>query len=139
MRQPARTLIPAAALVLAALLPLEAQGPALQEAMQQKLTDTQALLASLVQADFGGIGQAAEGLSRIDDAEIASWQAVARTEYTEVAAEFLLAVDGLRAAAAERNLNAALREYSNLVAACTRCHTSQRGAAMAALAPATAQ
>ena len=111
------------------------QRSAEQDAMQEKLAGTQALLAALVQADFAGIGQAAEGLSRIDDAEIASWQAVAQPEYTEVAAEFLLAVDALRSAAADRDLGAALGEYSNMVAACTRCHTSLRGAAMASFAP----
>ena len=132
-----KTLIAAAALVLALLLlvqaPIQAQGPALQDAMQEKLTGAEALFESLLQGDFAGIGQAAEALSRIDNAEIASWQAEARPEYTEGAARFLLAVDGLRTAAAERDIDAALREYTAMVTACTRCHTSLRDTAMASL------
>ena len=130
-----KTLIVSVGLVASCLLPLRAQGPALQEAMQTKLSNAEALLAALVQGDFGGMGQAAESLSQITDAEIASWQTRADPEYTEVAADFLLAVDALRMAAAGRELTGALREYQNIVAACTNCHTTQRGTATALHAP----
>lgn len=99
--------------------------------MRAKLVNAQELLEALVRGDFVEIDRRAELLSRITDVEIASWQAVARPDYTEMASLFLLSVDGLRSAAADRNLEDALIDYTTMVSACTRCHTYVRDARQA--------
>ena len=127
-----RTTLMCTVLVVASLvLPVHAQNPTLQTAMRAKLANAQELLAALVQGNFAEIDRSAELLSRITDVEIGSWQAVARPDYTEMAALFLLSVDDLRTAAANRSLDDALTEYTTMISACIRCHTSVRDAALA--------
>lgn len=99
--------------------------------MHAKLVNAKELLEALVMGDFVEIDRRAQLLSRITDVEIASWQAVARPDYTRMASLFLLSVDGLRTAAADRNLEDALIEYTTMIAACTRCHTYVRDAVRA--------
>ena len=124
-----RTTLAFVVLALASLsLPLHAQNPTLQTAMRAKLVNAQELLELLVRGNFVEIDRRAELLSRITDVEIASWQAVARPDNTEMASLFLLSVDGLRSVAADRNLEDTLIDYTTMVSACTRCHTYVRDA-----------
>jgi hypothetical protein len=116
----------ASALLIASGYSSSAQNPTLKTAMRGKLVNAQALLEAVVTADYAAIGHAADALSRISETEIASWQARPEPEYMKQATSFLLSVQGLRAAAAERDIHGALAEYTALVSSCTRCHTNVR-------------
>lgn len=103
---------------------LSAQQPStIQAAMRAKLAATQQLLESVVKADYAAIVRDVAPLSRISEAEIASWQSVDRPEYVQHASLFLLSVKGLREAAQQRNIDAVALEYTTLVSSCIRCHT----------------
>jgi hypothetical protein len=90
--------------------------------MRDKLSHTQQLLEAIVTADFPAVDRHAERLSRISYAEIASWQANAQPDYVQQAVLFLSSVQGLREAAAKRNGDLALQEYTALISSCVRCH-----------------
>jgi len=106
----------------AALVVPAAQSPPLAMAMRDKLSHTQQVLEGIVTADFPAVERHAEQLSRISYAEIGSWQANAQPDYVQQAVLFLSSVQGLREAAAKRNGDLALQEYTALVSSCVRCH-----------------
>ena len=103
-----------------------AQNPTLKTAMREKLANARPLLEAVVTADYTAIGRSANALNRISETEIATWQVGAGPEYRKQAMSFVLAVQGLRDAAAKRDLDSALAEYTALVASCTRCHAYVR-------------
>lgn len=103
-----------------------AQNPTLKTAMRTKLLNAQPLLEPVITADFAAIGRSADALNRISETEIASWQANAQPEYRKQAMSFILAVQALRDAAAKRDIDAALAEYTELVSSCSRCHAHVR-------------
>ena len=105
-----------------------AQNPTLKTLMRAKLTSTQRLLESLVTADYVAIRRDADALSRITEKEIVSWQLGVQPEYAKQATIFVLSVRGLQEAAASRNLDAALHEYTTLTASCVHCHAQVRRA-----------
>jgi hypothetical protein len=106
--------------------PGSAQNPTMKTAMHDKLVNTQRLLESVVTADYAAIARSAEALSRISDTEMVSWQAAAQPEYVKQATFFVRSVQGLREAAASRDINRAMEEYTTLVSSCIRCHTYLR-------------
>lgn len=103
-----------------------AQNPTLKTAMREKLANTQPLLEAVVTADYAAIDRGVNALSRISETEIASWQAGASPEYRKQAMAFVRSVQGLHAAAAKRDIDAALAEFTALVSSCTRCHAHVR-------------
>lgn len=103
-----------------------AQNPTLKTLMRAKLVNTQRLLESLVTTDFAAIQRDADALSRITEKEIVSWQMGVQPEYQKQATFFVLSVRGLRDAAASRNIDAALHEYTTLTSSCVRCHAHVR-------------
>jgi hypothetical protein len=103
-----------------------AQNPTMKTIMRTKLVTTQRLLESLVTADYAAIRRDAETLSRITDKEIISWQLGVQPEYAKQATFFVLSVRGLQDAAASRNIDAAIHEYTTLISSCTRCHAHVR-------------
>ena len=105
----------------------------MQNIMRTKLTNTQTLLRAIVTADFRAIDEAASGLSRISQAEIATWQSPPRREYTEQAMLFLSTVEDLRMASSHRDLAGVGNAYSTLIATCIHCHTYVRDARVAGL------
>ncbi len=102
------------------------QGPTLRAVMRDKLTTAQTLLGAVVRHDFSQMELFARQLERIPYAEVVSWQAAADRDYVEHAVALLGAARNLREAAAARNGDAAVREYSALVTACTGCHSHVR-------------
>lgn len=113
--------------VACAVLALGTGGPSAQSlgfkpVMREKLENTQQLLQAVVTVDYAGMARHADALGRISEAEIASWQRVAEAEYTKHATVFLLSVNGLREAAAGKNIDAAAFEYTTLVSSCIGCH-----------------
>lgn len=103
-----------------------AQNPTMKTIMRAKLANTQRLLESLVAADYAGIRRDADALSRITEKEIVSWQMGVQPEYAKQATFFVLSVRGLQEAAANRNIDAAVHEYTTLISSCTRCHVHVR-------------
>jgi hypothetical protein len=99
-----------------------AQSPRLKPIMRDKLVDTQRLLEAIVTVDFTAMARHADSLGRISETEIASWQRMADAGYTKQATLFVLSVNGLREAAAARNIDAAALEYTTLVSSCIGCH-----------------
>ena len=100
-----------------------AQNPTLKTAMREKLADARPLLEAVVTADYTAIGRSANALNRISETEIATWQVGAGPELQEQAIAFVLAVQGLRDAAAKRDLDSALadtRRLSRAVPVATR-------------------
>jgi cytochrome c556 len=112
-----------------------AQNPTLRTAMREKLVHAQRLLGATVTADYAAISRAANALNRISDTEIASWQTGALPEYRKQAMSFLLAVEGLRDAAAKQDIETALEEYTMLISSCTRCHAHVRSARVVSYEP----
>jgi cytochrome c556 len=94
--------------------------------MRTKLLNAQPLLEAVVTADFAAIGRLADALNRISETELVSWQVNPQPEYKKQAMSFVLAVQGLREAAAKRDIDAVLAEYTELVSSCTRCHAHVR-------------
>ena len=99
-----------------------AQTVSMKTLMQNKLTEAQRLLEALVAVDYAAIGRSADVLGRITETEIVSWQLAAQAEYARQATYFVLSVRGLQDAAARRNIDAAIADYTTLVSSCTRCH-----------------
>jgi hypothetical protein len=110
-----------------------AQVPIMKVVMRDKLANAQQLLGFVVRADYAGIARSADQLSRISETEIASWQSVNQLQYFQQATRFLLAVKGLKEAAAGKDSLAAAQEYMTLVSACVECHTFVRGSRLALL------
>jgi hypothetical protein len=110
----------------AAVYSSSAQNPTIKTAMRTKLLNAQPLLEAVVTEDFVAIGRSADALNRISETEIVSWQANPQPEYRRQAMSFVLAVQGLREAAAKRDIDTALTEYTELVSSCTRCHAHVR-------------
>src|SRR5687767_5893672 len=127
-----RFLALAAALVLASAAP-SGQNQTLKSLMRVKLLNTERLLGATIGGDFAGMARPVNALSRISVTEVASWQVGASPEYRDQATNFVGAVQGLREAAESRDIDAALSEYSALVASCTRCHALVRRSRRAAL------
>ena len=120
-------------LALAAILMLafaagysSAQNPTLKTVMREKLVNAQQLLEAVVTADYAAIDRSANALSRITETEIATWQVGASPEYRKQAMSFVRSVQGIHDAAARRDIEAALAEYTALVSSCTRCHAHIR-------------
>ena len=105
-----------------------AQNPSAKTLMRAKLASTQRLLESLVSADYAAIQRDADALGRITEKEIVSWQLGVQPEYAKQATLFVLSVRGLQEAAANRNIDVALHEYTTLTASCVHCHASVRRA-----------
>ena len=102
------------------------QNPTLKTLMRAKLFNTQRLLESLVTGDYRAIQRDADALSRISEKEIVSWQLGVQAEYAKQATIFVLSVRGLQNAAANRNIDAALHEYTALESSCVQCHAHVR-------------
>jgi|KBSMisStaDraftv2_1062788.scaffolds.fasta_scaffold613182_2 hypothetical protein len=112
-----------------------AQTPSLKTLMRAKLANTQRLLESLATADYAAIQRDADALSRITEKEIVSWQMGVQPEYAKQATFFVLSVRGLQEAAASRNIDAALHEYTTLISSCVHCHAHVRRAKSIAYEP----
>ena len=103
-----------------------AQNPTLRTLMRAKLFNTRRLLESLATGDYAAIQRDADALSRITEKEIVSWRLGVQPEYAKQATFFVLSVRGLQEAAANRNIDAALHEYTTLTSSCVRCHAHVR-------------
>ncbi len=103
-----------------------AQNPTLKTVMHDKLMNAQGLLKAVVTADYAAIDRGTNALSRITETEIMTWQVGASPEYRKQAMLFIRSVQGIHDAAANRDIEAVLAEYTALVSSCTRCHAHVR-------------
>jgi hypothetical protein len=112
-----------------------AQGPALSAVMNDKAENAQRLVRPLVTGDFAGVDYFAERLGNITSTEIASWQARPEPQYLKQANRFVEAVQQLRAASRDRDVERTTAAYGNLLSSCVGCHRQVRAARTISLTP----
>ena len=88
--------------------------------MRAKLAHSSAVLEGLSLEDFGLVEKGAQELSLVS--QDASWQVLQTEEYARQSVEFRRACDGLRRAAKEENLDAAVLAWMDVTMKCVQCH-----------------
>jgi hypothetical protein len=123
----ARRLTLATVLIAIAALPLvvavrQAQGQTAQtkQVMQQKLAESQQLLAALVTSNWAALNQRSQSLQSLTKAP--GWQVLQTPEFRDYTAAFQRATQAVAMAAAQRDQRTALTAYNQLVASCVECH-----------------
>ena len=96
------------------------QGPALGSVMHDKLVNAQELLGAVVTSDWSALETHSRELEQLTTDR--RWTVLKYPEYAQQSAAFLLAVQGLRYAAAHRDLEETPKAYANLTLECVRCH-----------------
>ncbi len=112
------------------LLPSRQSDP-LETIMQWKLEYAHNLLQALILEDFEAIDRNSERLQRLSEAS--NWNVIRTHEYTRHNSEFRLAVDALKTAAQEKDLDAAALAYAEMTFKCVQCHKYVRGVERAGL------
>jgi len=110
-------------MVLSAMLGLAAspaQGPQVRNVMREKLEHTQKILAAVVTSDWGGLERESGALERLTTDP--RWTVLKYPEYARHSAAFLQAVQDLRRAAAQRDLEKTPAAYVAVTLQCVACH-----------------
>ncbi len=117
--------IAAVAVSLLGTLLLSRQSDPLETIMQRKLEYAHNLFQALILEDFDAIDRNSERLQRLSEAS--SWNVIRTHEYTRHSSEFRRAVDALKKAAQEKDLDAAALAYAEMTLKCVQCHKYVRG------------
>ncbi len=112
-------------ITLGMTLLLSRQSDPLETIMKRKLEYTHNLLQALMLEDFDAIEQNSERLRRLSEAS--NWNVIRTHEYTRHNSEFSRAVDALKKAAQEKDLEAATLAYVEMTLKCVQCHKYVRG------------
>jgi len=96
------------------------QGPEIKNVMREKLGLAQRILEAVVVSDWVRLEANSQDLARLTSDP--RWTALKYPEYAKQSAAFVRAVEALRAAAVERDLNKAPRAYAALTLQCVECH-----------------
>ena len=88
--------------------------------MQQKLAESQQLLAALATSNWGLMMQRTQALQALPNQP--GWQVLRTKEFREYTASFQKATQALAAAATRRDQQSALTAYNQLVTSCVECH-----------------
>jgi len=88
--------------------------------MRAKLAHSSAVLEGLSLEDFDLIAKGAQELSLAS--QDAGWQVLQTEDYARQSLEFRRACDGLRRAAKEENLDAAVLAWMDVTMKCVQCH-----------------
>jgi cytochrome c556 len=123
--------IAAVAVSLWGTLLLSRQSDPLETIMQRKLEYAQNLFHALILEDFDAMDRNSERLQRLSEAS--NWNVTRTHEYTRYSSEFRRAVDALKKAAQERDLDLATLAYTEMTLKCVQCHKYVRGVDRAAL------
>jgi hypothetical protein len=94
--------------------------------MRAKLAHSQHVLEGLAVGDYDLIARGAHDLALAS--QDSNWQVLQTEDYVRQSAEFRRSCDTLRAAAAAKNLDAALVAWMDVTMKCVRCHRSMRDA-----------
>jgi hypothetical protein len=104
---------------------------AVNQFMQQKLTDAQDVLEGLVTEDFDQIERAASDMHTLSQA--AEWQVLKTPTYDLFSKEFQTACTQLEKAAKEKNTDGASLAWIKVTMTCLSCHKHVRNAKVAQL------
>jgi hypothetical protein len=96
------------------------QGPALTNAMREKLVHAQQLLEALVTSDWVGLETHSRELEHITDDP--RWTVLKYPEYARHSAAFVRSIRALHRAAAQRDLERTPRTYIDVTMQCVECH-----------------
>lgn len=105
--------------------PTPQDGPdKLKPFMRQKLEHAKGLLEGLTTEDYDLIAQEAQSLSLLSLES--AWNVLTTKEYLEQSDDFRRAVNVIREAAKEKDVNRAALGYVNLTVRCVECHSYLR-------------
>lgn len=108
-------------LLLAFVVPAaDSQTVQTKHVMQQKLADSQQLLAALVTSNWTVLGQRSQALQSLTQQP--GWQAFETPEYRDYTAAFQKATQAVADASTRRDQRTALTAYNQLVGSCVECH-----------------
>jgi cytochrome c556 len=102
--------------------------------MQQKLAQSQQLLAAVVTSNWAALTQRTQVLESLTRQP--GWQFLQTTEYRNYTAAFEKAMQDLAAAAQQRDQRTAAMAYNQLVNSCVECHRYVARSRIAADTPA---
>ena len=106
--------------VIAFLSSAEGQTAHTKQVMQQKLAQSQQLLAAVVTSNWTTLTQRTQTLESLTRQP--GWQFLQTTEYRSYTTAFEKATQALAAAAQQRDQRAAATAYNQLVSSCVECH-----------------
>ena len=112
----------------------EGQTAQTKQVMQQKLAQSQQLLAAVVTSNWTALTQRTQALESLTRQP--GWQFLQTPEYRTYTAAFEKATQALGAAAQERDQRTAATAYNQLVSSCVECHRYIARARIAADLPA---
>lgn len=118
----ARTVV-TAAIVLFVCAPGSTEGPqedSVKKLMSLKLEYSQKVLESVVREDFEALADLSFKLSVLTGT--ADWSVVRTEQYNQHTADFRRAVERLRVAPQDHNIDAAAMAYVNMTLQCVQCH-----------------
>ena len=116
----ARFVICCVVLTVASLSTAEGQTAQTKQVMQQKLAQSQQLLAAVVTSNWTTLTQRTQALESLTRQP--GWQFLQTTEYRSYTTAFEKATQALAAAAQQRDQRAAATAYNQLVSSCVECH-----------------
>lgn len=98
------------------------EGPGLQSVMREKLLHSQKILEAVVTSDWRSLGVQSQQLERLTNDP--RWTVLKYPEYARHSEEFRQAVQELRAAAEQRDLEKTPQAYNTMITRCIECHRS---------------
>ena len=98
----------------------EGQTAQTKQVMQQKLAQSQQLLAAVVTSNWGALTQRTQALESLTRQP--GWQVLQTTEYRTYTTAFEKATQALATAAQQRDQRTAATAYNQLVSSCVECH-----------------
>src|SRR5262249_9440439 len=113
-------LLTATAMVVPFLSTAESQTEQTKQVMQQKLAQSQQLLAAVVTSSWTALTQRTQALESLTRQP--GWQVLQTPEYRNYTAAFEKARQALAAAAQQRDQRTAATAYNELVNSCVECH-----------------
>lgn len=113
-------LLTTVAIVVAVLPRAEGQTVQTKQVMQQKLAQSQQLLAAVVTSNWTALTQRTQALESLTRQP--GWQFLQTTEYRNYTAAFEKAMQALAASAQQRDQRTAATAYNQLVNSCVECH-----------------
>ena len=113
-------LLTTTALVIALLSRAEGQTTQTKQVMQQKLAQSQQLLAAVVTSNWTALTQRTQALESLTRQP--GWQVLQTPEYRTYTAGFEKATQALAASAQQRDQRTAATAYNALVNSCVECH-----------------
>ena len=96
------------------------QGPGLNRVMREKLVHAQKILEAVVTSDWVGLETQSRELERLT--KDPRWTVLKYPEYAKHSAAFVLAIQDLHRAAAQRDLEKTPQAYVAVTLKCVECH-----------------